>query len=344
MTVKVSVLVPVFNAEKYLRECLDSVLHQTLKEIEIILINDGSTDGSLGILKEYAEKDKRAVILNKKNSGYGDSLNKGLRLARGEYIAIVEPDDFLELDAFEKLYEISLIKSHDSDIKSCDFAEGSGAAGMHRADIVRANFFNHSKKGDEKVWGHQKTGLATEEEKIAVLKEAPAIWAAIYRTEFLRENGIEFLPTPGASYQDAGFWLKTLGCAKTVVLDSEAFYHYRTDNSASSSKSTKKVENVRVEYDSAEEFLREKNVDGEFLKAMEVARFWAYAWNVARLEEGPAVKFSEEARAEFRKFQKDGLIVKKYFSLKQRATFKALMVSPKLFVKIVSANKVIKKH
>ena len=112
--VKVSVLVPIYNVEEFLPECLDSLVNQTLKDIEFICINDGSKDDSLKILKEYAKKDKRILIINKKNSGYGDSMNKGLEKAKGEYIGIVESDDFIDLDAFEKLYNIA--KKNDADV------------------------------------------------------------------------------------------------------------------------------------------------------------------------------------------------------------------------------------
>ena len=105
--VKVSVLVPIYNVQDFLPECLDSLVNQTLKEIEIICINDGSTDNSLDIIKQYAKKEKRIVIIDKKNSGYGDSMNQGLKKATGEYIGIVESDDFIELNAFESLYNIA---------------------------------------------------------------------------------------------------------------------------------------------------------------------------------------------------------------------------------------------
>ena len=105
--VKVSVLVPIYNVEEFLPECLDSLVNQTLKEIEIICINDGSKDNSLDIIKKYATEDKRIVIIDKKNSGYGDSMNRGLKKATGEYVGIVESDDFIDLDAFEKLYKIA---------------------------------------------------------------------------------------------------------------------------------------------------------------------------------------------------------------------------------------------
>ena len=101
---KLSVLVPIYNVEQYLPQCLDSLCAQTLKSLEIICINDGSTDASGAILDEYSKNNPNIIVINKKNSGYGDSMNCGLRKAVGEYIGIVESDDFIDPDAFEKLY------------------------------------------------------------------------------------------------------------------------------------------------------------------------------------------------------------------------------------------------
>ena len=110
---KVSVLVPICNVEKYLAQCLDSLVNQTLQEIEIICINDGSTDNSLSIIKEFAAKDNRIVIIDKPNSGYGDSMNRGLAIAKGEYIGIVESDDFADVDMFEQLYRFAQLGNID---------------------------------------------------------------------------------------------------------------------------------------------------------------------------------------------------------------------------------------
>ena len=101
---KVSVVIPVYNVERYLRQCLDSVINQTLKEIEIIIVNDGSKDSSLSIIKEYAAADNRITVIDKPNGGYGESMNRGFDKATGEYIGIIESDDYAELDMFEKLY------------------------------------------------------------------------------------------------------------------------------------------------------------------------------------------------------------------------------------------------
>ena len=116
---KVSIIIPTYNVEMYLVECMESVIHQTLKDIEIICINDGSTDGSLEILKSYAQKDDRIVLVDKENGGYGIAMNIGLEKATGEYIGIVEPDDFVKLDMYESLYQIA--KDNDLDFVKADF-------------------------------------------------------------------------------------------------------------------------------------------------------------------------------------------------------------------------------
>jgi len=101
---QVSVVVPVYNVEPYLRTCMESITRQTLRDLEIICVNDGSKDGSLAILKEFAEKDPRIVLIDQPNGGYGKAMNAGIDRATGEYLGIVEPDDFIALTMYEDLY------------------------------------------------------------------------------------------------------------------------------------------------------------------------------------------------------------------------------------------------
>lgn len=114
---KVSVIIPVYNVEKYLRECLDSVINQTLKDIEIICINDGSADGSLNILKEYCQKDSRIIVVDKKNEGAGKAREVGIKQATGEYLAFLDGDDLYLTDFLEKMYDNA--KENNSDIVIC---------------------------------------------------------------------------------------------------------------------------------------------------------------------------------------------------------------------------------
>lgn len=115
----VSVIVPVYNAEKYLRECLESIRNQTLDNLEVICVNDGSTDGSLGILKEYAKKDKRFHIINQKNKGVNIARSAGYQKARGEYIAWADNDDILDKKMYEEMYRLAREKG--SDIVICNY-------------------------------------------------------------------------------------------------------------------------------------------------------------------------------------------------------------------------------
>ena len=171
----ITILVPIYNVEKYLRMCLDSIVSQTFRDLEIILINDGSTDGSKSIIDEYSEKDPRIIIIDKANSGYGSSMNIGLSKASGKYIGIVEPDDWIEPDMFESLYEESE---------------------RNKLDVCRSEFFFHSeKKGDVRT----RTEDVPHDQVIrpadhgSVFFQKPSIWANLYLRSFLIDNGIRFL-------------------------------------------------------------------------------------------------------------------------------------------------------
>ena len=111
--IPISVIIPVYNVEKYLRRCLDSVINQTFRDLEIICVNDGSTDGSSKILEEYKSKDERIILLNQENKGPGAARNIGLKIAKGEYISFIDSDDWIDLNFFEKLYKAA--KKHDAD-------------------------------------------------------------------------------------------------------------------------------------------------------------------------------------------------------------------------------------
>ncbi|MGN0340394.1 MAG: glycosyltransferase [Lachnospira sp.] len=225
--VKVSVLVPIYNVEKYLPKCLDSLCAQTLKDIEFICINDGSTDNSGVILQEYAKKDSRFKVINKSNSGYGDSMNVGLNEATGEFIGIVESDDFAEPDMFEKLYSL---------------------ADDNQLDIVKSNCFFYSTKDGAEC--NEKVDVFDElpvnqvfcpMDKPSLFWKLQTIWSAIYRKEYIVDNNIQFNNTPGASYQDVSFVFQNYACADRMMLVSDAYLHYRIDNMASSVNNPTKV-------------------------------------------------------------------------------------------------------
>ena len=120
----ISIVVPVYNVEKYLKRCIESLINQTYKNIEIILINDGSKDNSLSICKEYEKKDERIKVIDKENEGLGYTRNKGIECANGKYIAFIDSDDYIDLDFYEKLYNSA--KKNNSDMVFSSFKKVNG--------------------------------------------------------------------------------------------------------------------------------------------------------------------------------------------------------------------------
>lgn len=282
--IRVSVLVPIYNVEEFLPQCLDSLVGQTLKEIEIICINDGSTDGSLEVIQDYATRDKRIKIIDKKNSGYGDSMNVGLEKARGEYVGIVEPDDFAALNMFEKLYKMA--KKYDCDVVKSNYFRYYGEK---KRDIGRSNLFLPTEVNrvlDPRVY-------------MNIIYQEPCIWAAIYKRDFLRDNEIDFLPTPGASYQDTGFNFKVWVSAERVYYLEDALLHYRQDNAKSSVKDSKKVYYIVQEYDEGKKYLKARNQWNRFGKIWFMCKMRGYVWNLHRMSFRLAMKFANVVRSDY---------------------------------------------
>lgn len=321
----VSVLVPIYNVEEYLDQCLNSLAMQTLEDIEIICINDGSTDNSSRILQKYAKKHKNFIVINKKNSGYGDSMNRGLEKATGEYIGIVESDDFIELNAFKELYNLAKKTS---------------------ADIVKANYFYHTDNSDEvhRVIKDQKLNTPMSlVDNPSILLEEPGIWSAIYRRDFLNKNKIRFRTTPGASYQDTGFHFKSFCAAKRIVYTDKTYLHYRTDNASSSVKSLEKVNYVVEEYADIERYIKNLNLPAEVIFTLQVAKFGAYHWNLQRLPKTLAVKFAKTIKAEFKTTKESSLLQKKYFPSHYWIALQLILhFSPQFYCSILSIRKRLK--
>lgn len=282
---KVSVLVPVCNVERYLEECLDSLAAQSFTNFEAICINDGSTDGSRAIIQRYMDADKRFRVIDKPNSGYGASMNMGLANAVGEYIAILESDDFFEPNALELLVD---------------------AAERNQSDVVKADFYLYwstPQKRDElfHIVDDLEIGRTLRPiDDLAIFFRKPSIWSALYRASFLRENGIDFLETPGASYQDAGFSFKVWASAERATFIAEPVLHYRQDNEKSSVNSAAKVYCVCDEYASMAAFVNDRfEGDSRLMGILECMKFDSYMWNFDRLSDELREEFVSRASEEF---------------------------------------------
>lgn len=233
---RVSIIIPIFNVEIYLRECLDSVVNQTLRDIEIICVNDGSSDGSLSILEEYERKDRRIKIISKPNSGYGHTMNVGIDAATGEYIGIVEPDDYVELDMYEILYYEAVI--NDVDFVKADFCRFTGSG-------------KNIKKTYERVAKEDSNyhRIINPQNELKIFRFIMNTWNGIYKRDFIEKYHIRHNETPGASFQDNGFWFQTLAFATKTYFLKKPFYMNRRDNENSSVHNKGKVFAMCKEYD-----------------------------------------------------------------------------------------------
>lgn len=240
---KVSIIMPVYNVEKYLVKALESALNQTYENYEIICIDDGSQDGSGAILDEYAKSEKVKVI-HKKNTGYGNSMNIGLAMSTGDYISILEPDDYIENDTLESIMSV-IDREGDIDIVKCNF---SFIKGENEEEKIPAQILK-----DVSKYGR----ILRDNDILSLYLGYIAHWTAFYRRDFLQENEIKYNETPGASYQDIGMWFQTTMFAKSVYLLDRYFYNYRADNPGSSMNNPNKVFCASEEYDFIEKKIPE---------------------------------------------------------------------------------------
>ena len=220
---KVSIIVPVYNVKRDLRQCLDSICAQSLREIEVICIDDGSTDGSGEILDTYAS-DSRFIVVHKENEGYGKGINVGLDRARGSYIGIVESDDYIDPNMFRLLYEAACRNDAPDVVKAAFWSVYNSGTDEER--IVPANYLHHVEKVDEPF-------LLKDDAEF--LFHHPSIWSAIYRRAFLEEKNIRMMEVPGAGWVDNPFFISTLIEASSIVYIDEPLYYYREANQGSSS-------------------------------------------------------------------------------------------------------------
>ena len=201
---KISVVVPVYNTSKYLRKCLDSLVNQTFKDIEIICVNDGSTDSSLSILQEYKAKYNSIKIISQENQGLSSARNTGIEAACGEYIVFVDSDDWVDLDYFEKLYKRA--KNCDADISLGDFIRKGKFKHKIRLKLNKEEEF----VGDnEKFYGSQ-------------FYHFPCVWNKIYKTS--KFNDLRFIE--GIYFEDGPYTIQALHRANKVVTCCNTYLYY----------------------------------------------------------------------------------------------------------------------
>ena len=218
----VSIIVPIYNAGPYLEQCLDSIVGQTHKDLEIILLNDGSTDDSLATMRRYAENDGRIKMIDKQNQGYGATCNRGLAEATGTWISIVEPDDWIEPGLYADMLAFA-----------AKFADKGTPL-----DIVKTPYWRiwmPDTKQQRKLNCSYKDRIHPPKQPFAIADAAhllchhPSIWSAIYRKSFLDEHNIRFKEIPGAGWADNPFLVETLCQTDRIGYFDTAYYCYREE-------------------------------------------------------------------------------------------------------------------
>ena len=290
---------PSLNVAPFIRECIESAVNQTLEDIEIICVDAGSTDGTQEILQEYAKKDSRVQIIHSDIKSYGYQMNLGLDAASGEYIGILETDDWIEPDMFENLWK---------------------AAKENNADFVKSNYYWYTTKNGinnqpfENLINCTYNEVFSPEEKNTIFTVTPSIWSGIYLREMLVSNCIRFNETPGASFQDTSFHFMVCVTAQRCYLLKEHYLHYRRDNDGSSVHSKSKIFCVADEMHYFEAFL-----DAHPQKKQKLIRFYQalkyekYRWNFDRLDPESRYDFLRLMHREFSDANAENLLQSRYF-------------------------------
>lgn len=320
---KVSLIVPTYNVEQYLVECMESITNQTLEDIEVICINDGSTDGSLSILQSYADKDKRIIIVDKENGGYGIGMNIGLEIATGEYIGIVEPDDFVPVNMFGNLYDIA--KGNNLDFVKADFYRFERAT---NGDMFLT--YNHLSKKEEDY-----NVVFNPSETPEAIRWIMNTWSGIYKREFLNKWNIRHNETPGASFQDNGFWFQTFVFATRAMIIDKPYYMNRRDNPNSSVKNMQKVFCVNVEYNHIKDVLIEHpETWNRFKSYYTLKRFHNCLTTLRRIDNSCKLDYVNRFSKEMKRAYQLDEIDEELFTAAERDNIKLLINQPNMYYKL----------
>lgn len=250
MNPKISIIVPVYKVEPYIHKCVDSILNQTFKDFEVILVNDGSPDNCGKICDEYAKKDDRVVVIHKENGGQATARNSALDIARGEYIGFVDSDDYIEKDMYEFLYNLCIDNN-------CDIANCSST--IYFKDRVQVN-------GGHELMIHD-TNEAMRVAIEGVLYDE-CLWTKLIKKELFKNLRIPV----GIAYEDTAFTYKLIDRAKRICCKGEAKYNYIKRDNSTMDRAIKeiKIDAVLV-YEEMYKFMEEKYPELTYLVALKLA-------------------------------------------------------------------------
>lgn len=216
----ISVIVPIYNVEKYLDRCMDTLLNQTLKDIEIIMVDDGSPDKCPTMCDEYAKKDNRVKVVHKKNGGLGFARNSGLDIATGEYVAFIDSDDYVGLDMYKTLYDRA--EADKCDAVFCGFRTEVRENKWMYSDEVDADKLWKGKEVQQFMLDMIASGAGIKAERLYQM----SVWHSIYKRSLIEEEHLRFVSERDVASEDIPFQVDFLSKANTVAYISETFYSY----------------------------------------------------------------------------------------------------------------------
>lgn len=223
---KISIVIPVYNVEKYINQCLDSVIYQTVKDIEIILVDDGSTDKSGIICDDYAKKDSRVKVVHKKNGGVSSARNTGLEICNGEWITFLDPDDWLELNALE--VALNQAQKYNVDIIGWNHYYNNGDKQFKREEIFPDPLIrkNEEIKGFILDTMYPKYDKTLNNISVAAIR---GVWGKLFKRDLIMENNIRFDENLKIA-EDALFCILCFKKASKIILVNQYLSHYRVVN------------------------------------------------------------------------------------------------------------------
>ncbi|MEQ8197960.1 MAG: glycosyltransferase [Clostridiaceae bacterium] len=229
---RISIIVPCFNSEKYLEKCMDSIVSQTFRDIEIIAVNDGSRDRSLEILKKYEDQDERVRIIDKSNEGVSAARNTALKKARGQCVMFVDSDDWVDKDTCEKA--VTVMEDHNADVVmwsyTREFANSSRHKKIFNEDMIIFEDLELAHKLHRRFVGP----LGTELSKPENMDALSPVWGKLYKRNIIEDNNITFEDIRNiGTYEDGLFNLYVFNFVRKAVYIGEPLYHYRKDNPSS---------------------------------------------------------------------------------------------------------------
>ncbi|MDR1758982.1 MAG: glycosyltransferase [Fibrobacter sp.] len=258
---KVSIIVPIYNVEKYLPRCMDSLLNQTLKDIEIIMVDDGSPDNCPAMCDEYAKQDNRIKVIHKKNGGLGFARNSGLEIATGKYIAFLDSDDFIDI----RMYETLLNYAEENQLDTC-YCRTQKYYPSGKVEQITELAENRVFEGRNEVDIFLMEMIGGKEYAFGVMKYAVSVWKSIYSMNLIKKNNILFISEKEMASEDLFFHIDYLSCASKVGwLNEKMHFYFFNTNSISKNYSKEKYNRIKLAMKNLKSYL-EKYYSFDFYK------------------------------------------------------------------------------